>query len=67
MWVSAPRISGEEFLILSGLTLLPLINIFTLWSIRSQASPSLIGTYIKRKRLEEEQKIRELEQSSGTE
>jgi|GEM_PF-3777757 len=65
LWVSESRVSGQEFLLFSGLTLLPLVNIFTLWRIRSQAPPSLLGTYIKRKRLEEERKIKELEQSQG--
>lgn len=67
LWVSESSMSGEEFLIFSGLTLLPLINVFTLWTIRSQAPPSLIGTYIKRKRLEEERKIKDLEKNVGAE
>ncbi len=67
-WANERRVSEEELFVFSSLTILVVLNIYVLLKSNNKNMenfPGLIGLYLKRRRLEEELKIKELEKESN--
>ena len=63
-WITKRRISEEEHFLYGGLTILLVLNIYVLLKSNNKSMenlPGFIGLYLKRRRLEEESKIKEIE------
>jgi len=63
-WVNERRVDEEELFIFSSLTILSALNVYVLLKSNNKSMesfPGFIGLYLKRRRLEEESKIKEIE------